>query len=91
MGSNQALAVITIYSGSNYVGAISFYADDEQLPEPALLFRQDTGVWVVGLNYHISRYSDIMTMLRTEPHVFVYYRGPYNSVISTIFPADYYS
>jgi hypothetical protein len=83
--------VITLYSGSNYVGAISFYADDAQLPEPVLLFRHETSVWVVGLHYHISRYSDIIAMLRTEPHVFVYFRGPYNSVISTVFPADYYS
>ena len=90
LGSDQALAVISLYSDVNYVGAISFYADGEQLPEPELLFRQLTGVWVIGLNYHISRYADIMAMLRAEPHVFVYYSGPYNSVISTVFPADYY-
>ena len=96
LGPNPGLAAITLYSDSHlssphYVGAIVFYADGEPLPNPELLYQADSGIWVIGLNYHISRYHDIMEMLRTEPHVFVYYRGPYNSVISTVFPADYYA
>jgi len=87
LGPGQALAVITIYSSTDYVGAISFYADDEQLDDAVLLYRQLTGVWVIGLNYHISQFSDIMDMLRTEPHVYIHYDGPYNSSITTIPPA----
>ena len=86
----KCVAVITLYASNQYVGAISFYPDDEPLDGAKLLYRTLTGVWVVGLEYHISQFENIMRMLQTEPHVFVYYRGPINSTISTIFPADYY-
>ena len=90
MGPHQALAVITLYTTDGYVGAVSFYADDEPLEDAELLYRSLTGIWVVGFEYHISQFHDIMEMLRTEPHVFAYYEGPHNSKLSTVFPADYY-
>ena len=90
LGAHQALAVITLYSTDGYVGAVSFYADDEQLQDAELLYRALTGIWVVGFEYHISQFHDIIETLRTEPHVFAYYEGPYNSKISTVFPADYF-
>jgi len=87
----KCVAVISLYSSDQYVGAISFYPDDEPLDDAQLLYRNLTGVWVVGLEYPISQFENIMRMLQTEPYVFVYYRGPVNSTISTIFPADYYA
>ena len=88
VGPEVPIAVITLYVQAHYVGCISFYADEQTLPNASITL--NNGVWIVGMNMHISQFPMIMDMLRTEAHVFVYLDGPYNTRISTVFPADYY-
>jgi len=60
-------ALIYCYNGSSYAGRMVFIAEDKPLPENRMWSNQPS------LHYQISRFDDIIDILRNEGPLYLFY------------------
>jgi hypothetical protein len=68
-GNTQFQAVIQVYAAGIFNGRIAFFPDGSPVPNGEI---QPTGVKVPAINYPLSRFNDVITMLRFEKPLYIY-------------------
>ena len=65
--SKEPGADISCYSGNNLVGLIRFFSDSTIIPE-----NQRSADGTISLYYEMSRFNDVVTLLRYEKPLFLF-------------------
>jgi len=69
-GPTQLQAVIQVYAAGVFTGRIGFYPDAGPVVPNGTI--NPTGVNVPAVNYALSRFEDVMTMLHTEKPLYIF-------------------
>jgi hypothetical protein len=69
-GPTQLQAVIQVYASGVFNGRIGFYPDAGPVVPNGEI--QPTGVKVPAINYALSRFNDVMGMLRFEKPLYIF-------------------